>query len=720
MKPSQRTFLALAGAAGLALPALGEGSPKDLALGEAPILFTQGRDGAALLDGTVATPDEIYLWVPALKFSGAQVDLASTGRFFKLWDSGPVGGPNGNDDNGNELRTLHYEATSGSFLISYDDTTTTGFDAPLNNIADGALLRMTPTAVDAGGFITDWSFTLVYDEGVAGTNGVLTEGDLWGLGINPDGTLIWAGGSTTVITLGDFPITKGSSDLAHTEGLSSVSPRHIESSIFFDGLLETNPGQMRGVDVLGSGQLLISVSNQYSGNQVTVDLDRWDIGTLDPLFGTSFMVYPGELFFETIGTTTAEMLDFSVLDTPGEINALIELLGAASPPAQALRAFADPPPGGFADTMLLTNVEANGLSASIRSLDPATGGILGTFIDSDFFNNGMLLPVSDIKAGPDRTILVAQPGGDGKIARYDELGVFIDNFIGGQPVQANNPVDNIRGMARSGDGAFLFTSDWTGDNIHRFDFETGVPQPIAGDPLGEFIPGGQPPPGLDQPQAMEVLGDGRLLVADVMRRRLVLFDADTGAPLGEFSSNIISGTVTDIDEQPDGTIVIADAGSANRIATFAANGTFLSSFSFRTPAGVHVLPTGDFLVTSGSSFGQGKGLFRVSPTGVILEAIDTSRNYAVLELVTLVEATGCAPDLSGSVDPNNPAFGVPDGVVDAIDFFYYLDRFAAGDLDVADLTGSVDPNNPAFGVPDGTLDANDFFFYLMIFAAGCP
>jgi len=274
-------------------------------------------------------------------------------------------------------------------------------------------------------------------------------------------------------------------------------------------------------------------------------------------------------------------------------------------------------------------------------------------------------------------------------------------------------------MARSADGAHLFTADWTGDNIHRFDFQTGTPQPIAGDPLGEFIPGDQPPPGLDQAQAMEVLADGRLLVADVMRHRLVLFDADTGAPLGAFSSEPISGTVPDIDEQPDGTVVIADAGSANRIATFAADGTLLASFPFNGPAGVHRLPSGEFLVTSGSSFGQGMGLFRVSSAGVVLEAIDTSRNYAALELVTLVD-DGCAPDLSGSVDPNDPGFGVPDGLVDATDFFFFLDRFAAGDLAVADLTGSADPNSPAFGVPDGTLDASDFFFYLTIFAAGCP
>lgn len=88
-------------------------------------------------------------------------------------------------------------------------------------------------------------------------------------------------------------------------------------------------------------------------------------------------------------------------------------------------------------------------------------------------------------------------------------------------------------------------------------------------------------------------------------------------------------------------------------------------------------------------------------------------------IATASGGNGCPADLSGSSDPNNPAFGVPDGIVDANDFFYYLNRFAAGDLSVADLTGSLDPNNPGFGVPDGVIDGNDFFFYLDLFVGPC-
>jgi len=48
-------------------------------------------------------------------------------------------------------------------------------------------------------------------------------------------------------------------------------------------------------------------------------------------------------------------------------------------------------------------------------------------------------------------------------------------------------------------------------------------------------------------------------------------------------------------------------------------------------------------------------------------------HYAAIDL-----GNDCPADLSGSSDPNNPAFGVPDGILDASDFFYYIDQFAEG------------------------------------------
>ncbi|MFG0325768.1 MAG: FG-GAP-like repeat-containing protein [Phycisphaerales bacterium JB037] len=79
----------------------------------------------------------------------------------------------------------------------------------------------------------------------------------------------------------------------------------------------------------------------------------------------------------------------------------------------------------------------------------------------------------------------------------------------------------------------------------------------------------------------------------------------------------------------------------------------------------------------------------------------------------------CPADLTGSSDPLDPTYGIPDGVANSDDFFFYLDGFVAGTLAVCDVTGSSDPNDPSFGSPDGDCDADDFFRYLDLFVIGC-
>ncbi|MCB9840510.1 MAG: hypothetical protein H6809_02520 [Phycisphaeraceae bacterium] len=81
--------------------------------------------------------------------------------------------------------------------------------------------------------------------------------------------------------------------------------------------------------------------------------------------------------------------------------------------------------------------------------------------------------------------------------------------------------------------------------------------------------------------------------------------------------------------------------------------------------------------------------------------------------------TGCEPDLTTGAIPGQPGYGVPNGVLNNDDFFYYLAQFAAGNLAVADLTTGAIPGQPGYGVPNGVLNNDDFFYYLAIFAAGC-
>ncbi|MCA9287547.1 MAG: hypothetical protein KDA05_03125, partial [Phycisphaerales bacterium] len=79
----------------------------------------------------------------------------------------------------------------------------------------------------------------------------------------------------------------------------------------------------------------------------------------------------------------------------------------------------------------------------------------------------------------------------------------------------------------------------------------------------------------------------------------------------------------------------------------------------------------------------------------------------------------CQADLTTSAIAGGAGYGVPDGVLDNNDFFYYLAQFAAGNAAVADLTTSAVPGSVGYGVPNGVINNEDFFYYLALFAAGC-
>lgn len=152
----------------------------------------------------------------------------------------------------------------------------------------------------------------------------------------------------------------------------------------------------------------------------------------------------------------------------------------------------------------------------------------------------------------------------------------------------------------------------------------------------------------------------------------------------------------------------------------------IGDFGARGPGELHVS-------TDTASFDEQIAEVDVDETIDVFFAIRDDAGFTVLQVVNTTEGDSiefddlqftfvrrpCPPDLTGSSDPTSPDYGVPDGRVNAADFFYFLDQFASGNLAIADLTGSADPSDPAYGAPDGVLDASDFFFYLDLFVAGC-
>jgi hypothetical protein len=83
------------------------------------------------------------------------------------------------------------------------------------------------------------------------------------------------------------------------------------------------------------------------------------------------------------------------------------------------------------------------------------------------------------------------------------------------------------------------------------------------------------------------------------------------------------------------------------------------------------------------------------------------------------EPAGCRPDLTTGAIAGQPGYGVPNGVLNNDDFFYYLAQFAGGNPAVADVTTGAIAGQPGYGIPNGIINNDDFFYYLAIFAAGC-
>ncbi|MEZ6233702.1 MAG: GC-type dockerin domain-anchored protein [Phycisphaerales bacterium] len=90
---------------------------------------------------------------------------------------------------------------------------------------------------------------------------------------------------------------------------------------------------------------------------------------------------------------------------------------------------------------------------------------------------------------------------------------------------------------------------------------------------------------------------------------------------------------------------------------------------------------------------------------------------AVLATASVLYA--CHADLTRGAIQGQVGFGVPDGVLNNDDFFFFLSQFAAGNLAVADFTTGAIQGQPGFGVPNGLITNDDFFYYLALFAAGC-
>lgn len=149
---------------------------------------------------------------------------------------------------------------------------------------------------------------------------------------------------------------------------------------------------------------------------------------------------------------------------------------------------------------------------------------------------------------------------------------------------------------------------------------------------------------------------------------------------------------------------------------------------FGTPAAV--------IGTATIFYGESQHWFDVPVTDVVQSVVasgydwigfrarcTTTNNHAYFDWVVNFNLNylpdPCQGDLTATAVAGQAGYGVPNGVVNNDDFFYFLSQFAAGNKQVCDLTYGATPGQFGYAIPNGQLTNDDFFYYLVLFARGC-
>ncbi|MEZ6232833.1 MAG: GC-type dockerin domain-anchored protein [Phycisphaerales bacterium] len=289
-------------------------------------------------------------------------------------------------------------------------------------------------------------------------------------------------------------------------------------------------------------------------------------------------------------------------------------------------------------------------------------------------------------------------------------------------------------LAVDGAARTLYTQDSTGQTIHRWQvdgagqlalegaFPTGGVYPL--DPLlsasGEWLyTAGGISSGRDKVAGYLVNAVGSTNILGFMN----------GAPFISPGNSPAYLAMTD-----DDSIMFVGHGTDATVRSFLVDSETgaLTSTGFSFDVGLQgtigdIAVMGDKLIVTDDSTAidgkYGAYVFQINPDGTFTQIGDilptgTPRPEGRMAVWAPASA-GCAPDLTATAVAGQPGYGVPNGVLNNDDFFYFLAEFALGNLAVCDLTATAVPGQPGYGVPNGVLSNDDFFYYLGLFAAGC-
>jgi hypothetical protein len=362
--------------------------------------------------------------------------------------------------------------------------------------------------------------------------------------------------------------------------------------------------------------------------------------------------------------------------------------------------FADPAQEALARAGILLSVDS--MTRAVMAFSAFDGELLdAAFVPADPVN----IPFPEMAIlGPDQNSVLVSDSTMDAVQQFDLDGNYLGIFAPAGGVDLTI-VDEPRGIALLPNGNLLVCVD-AGVNANAIaEFDT------SGNYVGNRVANGAG--GLVDPQYVDVLPDGGLLVSQMLDNTIMQFDA-AGDYIADFATT--NDFPQQIVEDNNGDILIVARGGLDQgVNTYQADGTIVGRIApspIEEFNGVHALGNGNRLLTSSTRTATSAvtgGAFEVSPAGAFIETEFLNTILGSLEFAIQDEdgdGVGDAIDACPGFDDNVDSDG--DGVADGCDLCNGDD--ASGDTDGDGVCDDIDPcplDNPNDSDGDGVCDSTD-------------
>ncbi|HET7077513.1 MAG TPA: hypothetical protein VFM49_08680 [Chloroflexia bacterium] len=216
------------------------------------------------------------------------------------------------------------------------------------------------------------------------------------------------------------------------------------------------------------------------------------------------------------------------------------------------------------------------------------------------------------------------------------------------------------------DGTIYF-GDFANNAVNRLPPSGGTPVPVA--------------TGIQEPEGIVILDDGRLIVAEQKTNRLLLVDPRDGSKrlLRQMENNTDQDGIDGLGiDRAGGELLVPDSPN-NRLLALSLDGSALRVIArgFQRPTGAAILPGGDILVAA--EFGN--AIYRVTPAG---KSTRIATMYQPDDVVVDAQGMAYVNSLGGAIYKVDPNTGTRTTLLAGLKLPHGLDVDPQGNLVIAE------------------------------------